>query len=479
MTDDVSPTEQPTIMLPPIPTGGQSTLDNWVAWAADVNLICQLHEQESRCVPVFAAEHFDAAHAYITRMPATSSASVECGLIFLAMLALRHTRNSITPSEKDKIPFGDYARRQRCFFIEWCTESSTADEWSSREQALLIEAAELCRCIAPNTLWDDYQYIANVPAMASIDSRAAVLAPIDRSSLAAILSSIKRRKLAAADNGAIERRFYCGIDSRTLRWQAGWWRDFWRMRDFDESLSRGARVYEPPENCPYTNHWFLAALREIEWMKETLEHLQERFFDNIALPGMAERGYQRAGFRKHSGNVLWAEFETTASNTLREFMKREALPIYEALGIREHKHDEVEFHWEILRAMFVIITRLLVKRFTTRSIEDRMFVYDMLDRAATRIPRADAQGRITEPHLIGIRQHWVLMHGADRVLYRREHMLHAIADFCLLSFPTNDKIRFLMCAFREEKMISPNDIIAVQSAKIVASDNGSMGFFRE
>jgi hypothetical protein len=402
---------------------------------------------------------------------------------------LRHTSNRLVPSDVAKIPFGDYTQRQRQFFIDWASEKiilpaevtyiangKLYDDAVTREKevALLIEGAELCRLIAPNTWWDDYQFIANVPAMASIDSRVQAKAPIDRSSLAKIMESIQRRKMASTESSTMEKRFYCGIDSRTLRWQAGWWRDFWRMREYDNALVSNARLYEPPTPCPYTNHWFLASLREIEWMKETLEYLQERFFDNIALPGMLERGYQRAGFRKHSGNVLWAEFETTASNTLREFTKREALPIYEALSIREHGREEVEFHWEIMRAMYLIITRLLVMRFTRKNIEPRMFIYDMLDRASTRLP-----SQSTDPYLINVRQHWVLIHGVDKVLYRREHMLHAIADFALLSFPTNDKIRFLMTMFREEKMISPNDIITVQSAKIVASDNSSMGFFRE
>lgn len=445
----------------------------WVKWAHETNEICQTQEQTRGCLAQFNARAFSRAMEFLLR-PSSTNAYVECGLVFVAMISLRHTCNTLHPSETNKIPLGDFAQRQRAFFIAWLSEGESL----SNEASLLLELAELCRIIAPNTWWDDYQYIANVPAMESINSKIDNAIPLDRSSVAAFFESVKKRKLASdAGAGAVERRFYCGIDSRTLRWQAGWWIDFWKMRQFDEQLTAGARVYSPPEVCTYSNHWFLASLREIEWMKETLIHLQERFFDDIALPGMIERGFQRAGFRKHSGNVLWAEFETQQSNVLRDVMRREALPIYEMLHIAEHGREDAEFHWEIMRAMYVAIVQLLIMRFERKKIENRFFIYNML------LPKQRPIKPTSGPLLVGCRQHWVLIDGTEdnpqKTLYKRPHLLHAIADWILLSFPNNIRLNFLMTRFRDEKMISPNDAIDINSAKIVANDNSSMGFFRE
>ena len=431
-------------------------------WANNILDICQEEESTNGALPVFAEEQFNRGKTFIVS-PCCNTAFVERTIIFCSLIALCHVTDTIRPSEESKVPFGALIAKQRRFFVQWLCENDSDAE----EMPLLKELGELCRVIAPDNHWDDLQYLANVPSMQSISNKIDITLPRDLSSLPALMLSIKRRKNAAIIEKN-ETHIYCGIDSRTLRWQANWWIDFWKIREFDNDLIKNARIYAPPEDCTYTNHWILASLREIEWMKETLMYLQDYFFNDIALPGMAERGFQRAGFRNHAGNVLWAEFETLASNKLRATMNHDALEVHNALCDSENE----EFHWEMLRAIYVVVSRLIAMRFTKHKIEDRFFIYNMLKQKQRSLVNPN-------PILVGIRRHFVLIHGAERVLYKKEHMLHAVADWMLLSFPENDRICFLITRFRDSKMISPNDIIAAQSAKIVSNDNSQRGFFRE
>jgi len=445
-----------------IHTPQNNKVKEWMSWANNILDVCQEEESTKGVLPFFADEPFMRGKQFITH-PCCNNAFTERTIIFCSLIALCHVSDTIQHGEESKVPFGAFISKQRQFFIEWVCEKET----DANELSLLKELGELCRVIAPDNHWDDVQYLANVPSMQSISNKIDITLPVNRSSLSALLLSIKRRKTAAIVEKN-ETHIYCGIDSRTLRWQANWWIDFWKMRDYDNDVTKNARVYIPPENCTYTNYWILAALREIEWMKETLTYLQDYFFNDIALPGMSERGFQRAGFRNHSGNVLWAEFETLASNKLRSTMNHDALDVHNSLC----DNGDGEFHWEMLRGIYTIVCRLVAMRFTKIKIDDRFFIYNMLSPKQKYIAGPD-------PILIGIRRHFVLIQGNERVLYKREHMLNAVADWMLLSFPENDRIRFLMTRFNDTKMISPHDIIAIQSAKIVSNDNSQRGFFRE